>query len=101
MVKRLISATRLLAVVMSGVSIAQRGQTASEQEQWILGDYWAVVKKYQAGQTAPAIKEMSSWPQDRIAKVDRKSTRLNSSHSQISYAVFCLKKKTKEVRHTI
>src|SRR5688572_32550749 len=30
---------------------------------------------------------------------DRKSTRLNSSHSQISYAVFCLKKKKK--RHTI
>src|SRR5256886_4408268 len=29
---------------------------------------------------------------------DRKSTRLNSSHSQISYAVFCLKKK-KEDRH--
>src|SRR2546430_13673589 len=27
------------------------------------------------------------------AKIDRKSTRLNSSHSQISYAVFCLKKK--------
>src|SRR2546427_2685379 len=29
------------------------------------------------------------------AKADRKSTRLNSSHSQISYAVFCLKKKKK------
>src|SRR5688572_32756426 len=28
---------------------------------------------------------------------DRKSTRLNSSHSQISYAVFCLKKKTRRV----
>src|SRR2546430_11010385 len=28
---------------------------------------------------------------------DRKSTRLNSSHSQISYAVFCLKKKTRYV----
>src|SRR5688572_29678955 len=28
------------------------------------------------------------------ARSDRKSTRLNSSHSQISYAVFCLKKKT-------
>src|SRR2546430_3788861 len=27
------------------------------------------------------------------AEIDRKSTRLNSSHSQISYAVFCLKKK--------
>src|SRR2546430_13176946 len=30
---------------------------------------------------------------------DRKSTRLNSSHSQISYAVFCLKKKKREPRH--
>src|SRR2546430_17681224 len=30
---------------------------------------------------------------DPGAAVDRKSTRLNSSHSQISYAVFCLKKK--------
>src|SRR2546430_11290755 len=28
-----------------------------------------------------------------FTKLDRKSTRLNSSHSQISYAVFCLKKK--------
>src|SRR2546427_5248234 len=30
---------------------------------------------------------------------DRKSTRLNSSHSQISYAVFCLKKKKKKKHH--
>src|SRR2546430_11618256 len=32
----------------------------------------------------------------RLARPDRKSTRLNSSHSQISYAVFCLKKKKKK-----
>src|SRR2546427_10717098 len=32
---------------------------------------------------------------------DRKSTRLNSSHSQISYAVFCLKKKNNEKRKHI
>src|SRR2546430_9875299 len=31
---------------------------------------------------------------------DRKSTRLNSSHSQISYAVFCLKKKKKNNQST-
>src|SRR2546427_1834374 len=31
----------------------------------------------------------------RLTDLDRKSTRLNSSHSQISYAVFCLKKKNK------
>src|SRR5256712_7007574 len=32
------------------------------------------------------------------ARVDRKSTRLNSSHDQISYAVFCLKKKKQRSR---
>src|SRR5688572_31767353 len=41
-----------------------------------------------------------STPRLKVA-VDRKSTRLNSSHSQISYAVFCLKKKKKKkkIRH--
>src|SRR2546427_9350179 len=33
---------------------------------------------------------------ERVEAEDRKSTRLNSSHSQISYAVFCLKKKKKK-----
>src|SRR2546430_13489007 len=41
---------------------------------------------------------------DEAQNRDRKSTRLNSSHSQISYAVFCLKKKKKKhyvvYRHT-
>src|SRR2546427_9641273 len=35
----------------------------------------------------------SADPQGETRQIDRKSTRLNSSHSQISYAVFCLKKK--------
>src|SRR2546427_6106773 len=37
----------------------------------------------------------------RRAAGDRKSTRLNSSHSQISYAVFCLKKKKKTDRESL
>src|SRR5688572_17199164 len=36
-----------------------------------------------------------NWWVNRKDPTDRKSTRLNSSHSQISYAVFCLKKKTR------
>src|SRR5688572_32119884 len=36
----------------------------------------------------------------QFASLDRKSTRLNSSHSQISYAVFCLKKKIHNKRST-
>src|SRR5256886_7423232 len=38
-----------------------------------------------------ALKPIERW----ASALDRKSTRLNSSHSQISYAVFCLKKKKK------
>src|SRR5258708_11414619 len=34
---------------------------------------------------------------DALRAIDRKSTRLNSSHQIISYAVFCLKKKKKQV----
>src|SRR5699024_9565878 len=34
-----------------------------------------------------------------VSRTDRKSTRLNSSHVSISYAVFCLKKKTKITRN--
>src|SRR2546430_12440533 len=41
------------------------------------------------------------WPlrlrRGHVRGRDRKSTRLNSSHSQISYAVFCLKKKKKNI----
>src|SRR2546422_7573631 len=36
---------------------------------------------------------------DRHPHQDRKSTRLNSSHGYISYAVFCLKKKKKKTAH--
>src|SRR5215204_7213985 len=41
----------------------------------------------------------SRWPCSPLIR-DRKSTRLNSSHTVISYAVFCLKKK-KKVRHRL
>src|SRR2546427_8545229 len=43
------------------------------------------------------VRASARTPSDRISviAIDRKSTRLNSSHSQISYAVFCLKKKKK------
>src|SRR5688572_31587597 len=44
---------------------------------------------------AAAAAAAASFSYDDVNK-DRKSTRLNSSHSQISYAVFCLKKKKKK-----
>src|ERR1035438_7951334 len=42
---------------------------------------------------AMSIAHPPAWPRLLLRLVDRKSTRLNSSHLGISYAVFCLKKK--------
>src|SRR5947207_4659956 len=44
-----------------------------------------------------------SWIKKRLQRLgrDRKSTRLNSSHTVISYAVFCLKKKKKKYKDTV
>src|SRR2546430_8977900 len=44
---------------------------------------------------APRVGVAYQINEKTVVRRDRKSTRLNSSHSQISYAVFCLKKKTK------
>src|SRR3712207_8464800 len=46
-----------------------------------------------------AVGTISTGASDDIQRADRKSTRLNSSHANISYAVFCLKKK-KQNSHT-
>src|SRR2546421_5216519 len=50
--------------------------------------------------TRPWRCEMSGFTVVPRWTLDRKSTRLNSSHDQISYAVFCLKKKKKKKDHT-
>src|SRR2546427_9592350 len=50
-------------------------------------------QRAQLHQLATAAAQVDPRHVARRVPVDRKSTRLNSSHSQISYAVFCLKKK--------
>src|SRR5688572_31761164 len=50
----------------------------------LLGDVARAAQRH----ATPKLATLLTW-------ADRKSTRLNSSHSQISYAVFCLKKKKK------
>src|SRR6266480_6390523 len=57
------------------------------------------------GRARPLLRRRHAWlrlppPRSRRRRRDRKSTRLNSSHMSISYAVFCLKKKKKKP-HTI
>src|SRR5688572_31129162 len=50
------------------------------------------------GHAETLVHRASTGRGDAHAYRDRKSTRLNSSHSQISYAVFCLKKKKKKIK---
>src|SRR2546430_8811426 len=57
-----------------------------------IGNGWGVFKSTNGGGSWSAVN--TGLPDNK----DRKSTRLNSSHSQISYAVFCLKKKTAHAR---
>src|SRR5689334_24083613 len=47
-------------------------------------------------QTGPRRRRSGHQNPTPVTPADRKSTRLNSSHSSISYAVFCLKKKKKK-----
>src|SRR2546427_3207271 len=60
----------------------------------LVGVRRADVEPYMSRELARYLKD----PVVRAKALDRKSTRLNSSHSQISYAVFCLKKKKKKNR---
>src|SRR5947209_16743474 len=50
----------------------------------------------QASLSVRFLEDQANKLQGQISDIDRKSTRLNSSHANISYAVFCLKKKKKQ-----
>src|SRR5438270_2884811 len=68
--------------------------------------YTTLFRSIQLCPVTGALPASAGWPAYRLRPVrllnppirDRKSTRLNSSHSQISYAVFCLKKKKTELQ---
>src|SRR5262245_63042558 len=68
----------------------QRGLFAGEQDIGL-----------RPGQAAFQCKRVMDKPYQRMVRAqDRKSTRLNSSHLGISYAVFCLKKKKQQQTYT-
>src|SRR3989475_3409064 len=67
------------------------GQMARDQA--LLANARIDVERYRTLYAQDSIAKQQGDTQEALVRQDRKSTRLNSSHSQISYAVFCLKKK--------
>src|SRR5690625_6616377 len=68
--------------------------TVQTDEKWLFFIISQLINnavKYSIGKSNKLI--ISLYERDQSAVLDRKSTRLNSSHVAISYAVFCLKKK--------
>src|SRR5436190_17754623 len=81
--------------------------TRRSSDLWMLVAMMVVVNfglytAFRAGLNRKFTDPNLTWAQVRIGEfpIDRKSTRLNSSHTVISYAVFCLKKK-KNQQHSV
>src|SRR5437764_11352526 len=74
------------AVGPEGEGIPSEAESATPIRKW-----------WQRNRVAPTTHVAIGAPTRLLTKTDRKSTRLNSSHRCISYAVFCLKKKNKEI----
>src|SRR2546430_6021810 len=103
------------AVVMVRITAAQGSEATPAARAGAMRDLEAILARYPSAGAAPqAAYDLGNLRYDAgqyaaaraayevaLARGDRKSTRLNSSHSQISYAVFCLKKKNRTNRHNI
>src|SRR5689334_23455910 len=74
---------------------------------WNSGERSRLARMMSCVTSAVYVIQHGSWgsggrqPGSASTRKDRKSTRLNSSHSSISYAVFCLKKKKQKIQETL
>src|SRR5688572_32193957 len=75
--------TRTVRPVSNFVTVTDQAMRAPKPEDWLI---------HRANYQAWGYSPLDQINKTNVKTLDRKSTRLNSSHSQISYAVFCLKK---------
>src|SRR5688572_25001757 len=84
--------TRLDGDARGGAALSMRAVTGKPIKFAGVGEAIDALEAFHPERVAGRILGMGD-----VVSLDRKSTRLNSSHSQISYAVFCLKKKKKKI----
>src|SRR3989442_9621911 len=95
----LAAAPFLVAAIYSSFTIIQPGNVGVVFNRW-----WGALKTVGQGVAwrVPWVTQVQSYPVAlrtyTMVQRDRKSTRLNSSHVRISYAVFCLKKKNNKTK---
>src|SRR5690606_40561870 len=70
--------------------------TTADRKDWPCAVNWPILRPRIRINLSIRISGFMRWSFKLFYKRDRKSTRLNSSHVKISYAVFCLKKKKKK-----
>src|SRR3712207_8897642 len=73
------------------ISVTQRAEHQHGPEQPPNNPYWGA-HECRVAEVRGEHREVQQRPSGQELQADRKSTRLNSSHANISYAVFCLKK---------
>lgn len=56
-------------VLLSGSGVTPESDLTPEQEQYLLGEYWAIARAYLTGDAAKSIRDMGAWTRDRIGKV--------------------------------
>src|SRR5690606_40522901 len=66
----------------------------------IVNTVYSIIIRESCLRAVPDSSSVATTMKKRAGTADRKSTRLNSSHVKISYAVFCLKKKNKKTQST-
>src|SRR5947209_12672975 len=95
----------IIMVLLAGIKVMQIGKMMSTpmtmppttvSSAVVKEEDWAPILSSVGSISAVQGAVLSTDLAGTVAQVDRKSTRLNSSHANISYAVFCLKKKKTE-----
>src|ERR1035441_11037928 len=89
----LVAAVTVIVAVLAWLYVRKRRSTTEELRKKFGPEYDRAVLKHGSERKAEA---KLADREKRVEKLNRKSTRLNSSHLGISYAVFCLKKKNKQ-----
>src|SRR6266699_6380710 len=89
--RRLMAERGLFATTELRPLLAERGVVLSREQVYRL--VVRTPERLSLATLAALCDILGCGPGDLVEPVDRKSTRLNSSHVRISYAVFCLKKK--------